>query len=73
MVSVTEGLEWPLKAVPQTLLYILHLFEVGRLPSCIGRLSEHGDVEISKCSAQSYRAIIICPDLVDHCGSSLVG
>ena len=28
MVNITDGLPWPLKAAPQTLLYILQLFEV---------------------------------------------
>jgi len=28
MVHMTEGLPWPLKAVPQTFLYVLQLFEV---------------------------------------------
>jgi len=29
MVNITDGLQWPLKAAPQTLLYILKLFEVS--------------------------------------------
>ena len=28
MVNMTDGLPWPLKAVPQTVLYILQRFEV---------------------------------------------
>jgi len=28
MVNITDGLPWPLKAAPQTFLYILKLFEV---------------------------------------------
>ena len=40
MVNITDGLDWPLKAAPQTLLYILQLFEVGRLLRHRSGLSE---------------------------------
>lgn len=33
MINITDGLPWPLKAAPQTFLYILQLFEV-RCISC---------------------------------------
>jgi len=36
MVRATDGLAWPLKAVPQTFLYILQLTEASRLLYCIG-------------------------------------
>ena len=39
MVKITDGLDWPLKAAPQTFLYILQLFEVGWLLSLICNLS----------------------------------
>ena len=39
MVNITDGLDWPLKAAPQTFLYILQLFEVGWLLSLIWNLS----------------------------------
>jgi len=29
MVNMTDGLPWPLKAAPQTFLYVLQLLEVG--------------------------------------------
>ena len=29
MVKMTDGLPWPLKAAPQTFLYVLRLFEVS--------------------------------------------
>jgi len=33
MVQLTDGLDWPIKAIPQTVLYILKLFEVrSRMP-----------------------------------------
>jgi len=72
MTNIMDGLDWPLKAAPQTFLYILHLFEVSRLLSHISRLSEHGVVEMSECSTQSYRATVIGADPVDRRGSSLV-
>jgi len=34
MVNITDGLPWPLKAVPQTFLYILKLFEVRVVECC---------------------------------------
>jgi len=40
MVNITDGLDWPLKAAPQTFLYILKLFEVGWLLRHIGILPE---------------------------------
>ena len=36
MVNITDGLPWPLKAVPQTFIYILRLFEVWHI-QCIFR------------------------------------
>jgi len=31
MVNITDGLPWPLKAAPQTFIYILRLLEVCRV------------------------------------------
>jgi len=73
MTNIIDGLDWPLKAAPQTFLYILQLFEVSRLLSHIGKLSEHGEVEMSECSTQSYLATVIGTDPVDRRGASLVG
>jgi len=69
MVNITDGLDWPLKAAPQTFLYILQLFEVGQLLYRIGRLSEHCDVGLSERSTQSYGASVICADSVERRGS----
>jgi len=36
MVQLTEGLDWPIKAIPQTVLYVLKLFEVrSRIPDAV--------------------------------------
>jgi len=35
MVNMTDGLRWPLKAAPQTFLYVLQLFEVGVVGYCV--------------------------------------
>ena len=34
MINMTDGLPWPLKAEPQTFLYILQLFEVRVIGCC---------------------------------------
>jgi len=73
MVNITDGLDWPLKAAPQTFLYILQLFEVGSSLHHNGRLSKHRDVELAGYSAKSYRAIVLCTKAVECRGSSLVG
>ena len=70
MVNITDGLDWPLKAVPQTFLYILKLFEVGRPLRRRGRLSERG-VGLPRCSAQGYCLTVLCAKPVDHCNAGL--
>ena len=34
MANMTDGLPWPLKAAPQTFLYVLRLFEVRDVECC---------------------------------------
>ena len=73
MVNMTDGLDWPLKAAPQTFLYIIQLFEVGKLLHCIGRMSECGDIGLSECSTQNHGASVLGTNTVEHRGSGLVG
>jgi len=73
MVNITDGLDWPLKAAPQTFLYILQLFEVNWLlcrVSC--RLSERSDAGLARCSTQGYCLAVLCAKTVDHTNSGLV-
>ena len=50
MVNITDGLPWPLKAMPQTFLYILQLFEV-RVVECCSTC----DIDLRDQSCQNVR------------------
>jgi len=53
MVNMTDGLPWPLKAAPQTFLYILQLFEV-RVLGCCGTFWDR-KTDLGDKSCQSVR------------------
>ena len=71
MVNITDGLDWPLKAAPQTFLYILQLFEVGLSLGRICILSERSDVGLAGRSTQGYCLTVLCAKPVDHCNAGL--
>jgi len=67
MVNITDGLDWPLKAAPQTCLYILKLFEVCRFLYRVDKVSEGGDVGLARCSTQGYCLAILSAKTVGYC------
>lgn len=66
MVNITDGLDWPLKAAPQTFLYILQLLEVGILLYRVGRFLEWGEVGLAGCSAKGYCPTVFGAKTVEH-------
>jgi len=53
MVNMTDGLPWPLKAAPQTFLYILQLFEVSVVGCCDRYWNYRADLKEQSCQSVS--------------------
>jgi len=69
MANITDGLPWPLKAAPQTFLYILSLFEVRTdvvtHPTATGTVLQER-AGVSRHPAQNIVTSIQCARLVDQ-------
>ena len=53
MVNMTDGLPWPLKAAPQTFLYILQLFDVRVIGCCGAYWNYRADLKEQSCQSVS--------------------
>jgi len=73
MVNITDGLLWPLKAAPQTFLYIIQLFEVCGASSSSANDSEIDGIELPEHSSHDHHSLDRCPYVLDSRGASFPG
>jgi len=74
MVNITDGLPWPLKAVPQTLLYILQLFEVRITWITHGfGCSNNVGAELPRCPSEADLPAVLCSKNVEGLGEDRKG
>ena len=73
MVNITDGLLWPLKAAPQTFLYIIQLFEVCRASSRSANNPERDGTELPRHSSHDHHSLDGCPYVLDSGGASFPG
>jgi len=75
MVNITDGLPWPLKAAPQTLLYILQLFEVRIVwdTQRIGFVLTTSGAELPRCPSEADLPAVLCSKNVEGLGENRKG